>query len=164
MKKLRVLSLIVLVSVTIGFLCFIYLSNPIVLNGNNSTYEDKNGYHDIVFDIYNQGISKVLIKEVLINEQDSSTKVDLGISYDTLQYVQSESDNKLIIFVALDEAYVNLKIPSDQVVDVINKREMTPIHYGIRIKNYKDPIKTITIKYKYLGLPVSKVINVNNES
>lgn len=147
-------TLIVLVSIATGFLGFIYLSNPLVLGGS-STYDDFNGYKDIVLDLYNEGISNVLIKEVLINNQAGN--VDLGISYD-LQYVQSHTDNESIKFYELGEKVVNPKKVGEQVI--YNKEEITPIHYGIRIKNFKEPIKSITIKYKYLGLPVSKEIKI----
>jgi hypothetical protein len=142
------------------FLGFIYLSNPIVINGS-STYEDMNENKEIVFHFDNEGINKVLIKEVLINNQVG--KVDLGISYDTSHIVQSGTDNESIKFVDLGEEFVNPRLSSDQVLDALNKKENTPIHYGIRIRNYKEPIEFISIKYKYFGLPVSKEINVINE-
>jgi hypothetical protein len=142
------------------FLGLIYFSNPIVINGS-STYEDMNGNKEIVFHLDNEGINKVLIKEVLINNQVG--KVDLGISYDTSHIVQSGTDNESIKFVDLGEEFVNPRLSSDQVIDAINKKENTPIQYGIRIKDFKEPIETITIKYKYFGLPISKEINVVND-
>ncbi|ALC91730.1 hypothetical protein AM500_19545 [Bacillus sp. FJAT-18017] len=158
-KSLTVLS-IMLTGTLVVFLGLIYFSNPITINGS-STYEDMNGNKEIVFHLDNEGISKVLIKEVLINNQVG--KVDLGISYDTSHIVQSGTDNESIKFVDFGEEFVNPRLSSDQVIDALNKKENTPIQYGIRIKNFKQPIEFITIKYKYFGLPVSKEINVINE-
>ncbi|OCA84402.1 hypothetical protein A8F94_17020 [Bacillus sp. FJAT-27225] len=162
MKKLLTVVSIILTGTIVLFLGFIYLSNPIVLNGS-STYEDPNGSRDIVFHLYNEGISKVSIKKVLINNQVDNKKVDLGISYDTPQIVQSGTRNEMIKFFELGDVFVNPRIQSNQVKDALNKKEMTPIHYGIRIKNFTEPIESITIKYKYLGLPITKEINVMNE-
>ena len=75
----------------------------------------------------------MLLKEVLINNQAGDKKVELGVSYDTSQIVQSGTDNKLIMFGELDKEYVNPRIPSREILGIINKNEMTPIHYGIRI-------------------------------
>ncbi|WP_043932926.1 hypothetical protein [Bacillus sp. EB01] len=160
MKKSFTVLSIILTGTLVAFLGFIYLSNPIVINGS-STYEDTNENIEIVFHLDNEGINKVLIKEVRINNQVG--KVDLGISYDTSDIVQSGTDNESIKFVDLGEEFVNPRLSSDQVIDALNKKENTPIQYGIRIKNFKEPIEFITIKYKYFGLPVSKEINVINE-
>ncbi|MFC5602778.1 hypothetical protein [Sporosarcina koreensis] len=161
MKKRISITSIILLGTFVIFLGFIYLSNPIVLNGSSSTYEDINGEKDIIIHFYNEGIGRVLLKEVLINNQVDNTKVELGISYDTSQLVQSGTDNKLIMFGELDKEYVNSRIPSEEILSIINKKEMTPIHYGIRIKDYEKPIESITIKYKYLGFPVSKELTFN---
>ena len=156
-KRLTVIS-IILTGAIVVFLGFVYLSKPIVLDGS-STYENRNGNKDIVIHLYNEGISKVLLKEVLINNQAGTNKAELGVSYDTSQNVQSGTDNKLIMFGELEKEYVNTRIPSGEIQGIINKKEMTPIHYGIRIMDYDEPIESITIKYKYLGFPVSKKIN-----
>ncbi|MDW0118357.1 hypothetical protein QTL97_15605 [Sporosarcina thermotolerans] len=160
MKKLTLVTSIILFGLLVVFLGFIYISNPIVMNGSYSTYEDMSGEKDIVIHFYNEGISRVLLKEVLINKRVNS-KVELGVSYDTLQIVQSGTDNNLIVFGELDKEYVDPKITSEEILGIINKKEMTPIHYGIRIKDYEEPIESITIKYKYLGFPVTKEIKLN---
>ena len=159
-NRLTVLSFFLIATILV-FLGFVYLSKPIVLDGS-STYEDMNGNKDSVIHFYNEGISKVLLKEVLINNQAGTKEVELGVSYDTSQIVQSGTDNKLIMFGELDKEYVNPRIPSGEILGIINKKEMTPIHYGIRIMDYDEPIESITIKYKYLGFPVYKEITFNN--
>ena len=161
MKKIRNVTFIVLVCLSLGFLGFIYLSNPIVINGT-SIYKDANGNDEIVFDVNNEGINKLRIKEVLINNQPNNQLIDLGISYDTLQIVQSNTDNELIKFYALDEKSVLPQKTSDEVAAALTQKEMTPLHYGIRVNNFKEPIESITIKYKYFGLSVSKEIKVHH--
>ena len=155
-KRLPVIS-ILLIGTIVVFLGFVYFSKPIVLDGS-STYEDMIGNKDIVIHLYNEGISKVLLKKVLINNKAGTKKVELGVSYDTSQNVQSGTDNKLIMFGELEKEYVNPRIPSGEILGIINKKEMTPINYGIRIMDYDEPIESITIKYKYLGFPVTKKI------
>lgn len=161
MKKLALVTSIILLGTIAGFFGFIYLSNPIVLNGSNSTVEDVSGDKDIVIHFFNEGISRLQLKEVLINKRVSN-KVELGVSYDSSQIVQSGTDNKLIVFGELDKEYVNPRIPSEEIPGVINKNEMTPIHYGIRIKDYEESIESLTIKYTYLGFHVSKEITFTN--
>lgn len=161
MKKRPTLLLILPIGTIVIFLGFVYLSNPIVLNGS-SNYDDMNGTKDTVIHLYNKGISKVLLKEVFINNQAGTEKVELGVSYDTLQLVQSGTDNKLIIIQVIDKEYINPRIPSEEILGVINENDMTPIHYGIRIKDSEEPIESITFKYNYLGFPVVKEIKINN--
>ena len=159
MKKLRNIIVILLGCIVLGFVSFIYLSDPLVYYGN-STYEEPSGYKDIVFEIKNEGISKVLIKEVLVNNQPGDEIIELGISHDTFQIVQSETGNEQIKFYPLGEMEVITKIPKDQAYKLFHQKKMTPFHYGIRVKNYNEPIKTLTIKYEYFGFPVTKEVNV----
>ncbi|MDN4608563.1 hypothetical protein [Sporosarcina highlanderae] len=161
MKRRALVKSTILFGIIAAFLGFIYLSNPIVLNGSNSTVENPGGDKDIVIHFHNEGISRVQLKEVLINKRVNN-EVELGISYDTSQIVQSGTDNKLIVFGELDSEYVNPQIPSEEIVGIINRKEMTPIHYGLRIKDYGEPIESITIKYRYLGFPVSKEFTFTN--
>ena len=159
MKKLRNIIAILVGCIVIGFIGFIYLSNPLVYYGN-STYEEPSGYKDIVFEIKNEGISAVLIKEVLVNNQPGDEIIELGISHDTFQIVQSETENEQIKFYPLGEMEIITTIPNDQAFKLLREKKMTPFHHGIRVKNYHEPIKTLTIKYKYFGFLVTKELNV----
>ncbi|WP_339254107.1 hypothetical protein NSQ43_06645 [Sporosarcina sp. FSL W8-0480] len=161
MKRFAWATAITLFGLIVASIGFIYISNPMVIDGSHSTHEDVSGEKDIVIHFYNKGISRLLVKEVLINKHGNSI-VELGVSYDTSQIVQCGTDNKLIVFGELNSEYVNPRIPSEEIPSMINKKENTPIHYGIRIKDYEEPIESITITYKYLGFPVTKEITFVN--
>lgn len=161
LKKIRNVTLIVFACLAIGFIGFIYQSNPITLYGS-SIYKDSNGNNEIVFDFYNEGILKVKIKEVLIPNQSSNQLVDLGISYDNSHAVQSNTDNELIKFYPFGEKFVLTKKSRDEIADAHERKQMTPMSYGIRVNNFKEPMEYITIKYTYFGIPVSKDIQVTH--
>ena len=144
-----------------GFISFIYFSNPISINGIFTNYKDQ-GLKEIVFNIENMGIKELTLKEVTINHNKTPKELALGISYDTLQVVQSGTDSQNIKFMDLNKENIYPKIPSEKVIEIINRNEMTPISYGIRVEFYEENIETLNVKYKYFGFPVTKKISVKN--
>ncbi|HYK72260.1 MAG TPA: hypothetical protein VEV44_03865 [Pseudoneobacillus sp.] len=136
------------------FFIFVQLSNPLQIDGvSTTTYEE--GKEELVFHIYNQGIKRIKIKEVAINSNKLPKEVSLGVSYDG-QLVKGGTDNPFIKFMRIDSEFIEPRLSQEEFKAAIKRRDMTPIHYGIRVEFYGEVIKKITIKYKYFGFPVKK--------
>lgn len=153
MKRIRNVMLLVIIILAIGFFAFAHLSNPIVLEETSSS----NRSNDVVLHLYNEGLSKVQLTDVLINNQPSNLLVDLGV---LVQFVQSQ--NEVNTYFDLGQGLVIPRVTTESILDVIDQTELAPMQYGIRIKNFKEPIESITIKYKYLGLTISKEIKITS--
>ncbi len=146
-----------------GFYAFVHLSNPIVLDGFSSTSLNPDGSMDISYSFYNAGVSKIQIQEVFLDDVASKGTIDLGISHDTTQIVQAGTTSPNTLFYNLQEKTIHPRLSEEEITEALNKKVMTPIFYGIRIKEYKGPIHTIAIQYKYLGLTVTKEFHVNEQ-
>jgi hypothetical protein len=157
-SKLIVISLILLLTVVV-FFTFVQLSNPIRIVGVSSSDKEE-GKKEVVFQIYNIGLKSITIKEVTLNHRKHPKELALGISYDTGHLVQSGIDNPMIKFMKINAAPINPKLNSKEITEAIKRKEMTPIYYGIKVEFYNDPIKSMTVKYKYFGFPVTKKYNL----
>ncbi|WP_100333407.1 hypothetical protein [Bacillus alkalisoli] len=160
LKKTFFFSCMFVVLTTIVLLSFVYFSTPIAIYGMAENYKDDDA--SIIYQIENNGKKELVIQELYINDEKKHTNVTLGISYDSIQYVQEGTNNSNIIFHTIDEKAVLPKINYKNVIEVIELKNMTPISYGIRIMDYQQPIDTISIKYKYYGIPITKKYNVSN--
>ncbi|WNB90967.1 hypothetical protein [Bacillus sp. NEB1478] len=159
-SKLIVISLILLIIGAV-FLSFVQLSNPIRIDGvSTSTKED--GKKTVIFQIHNIGLKRITIKEVTLNHSKQPKELALGISYDTGHLLQSGIDNPMIKFMKVDSAPIIPKLNKKEITDAINRKENTPIYYGIKVESYKEPIKSMTVKYKYFGFLVTKKYNLES--
>ena len=154
MKKLIFGVVILMVSLIGGFLSFVYLSNPLVLDGSRTEYLKPNNSFDITYDIYNKGSRNIEIQEVLINHASNET-IELGISFDS-QFVQAGTSNPNTLFFALQQHPVKPELTPEEKNEAFKKKEMKPMQYGILLKDFTGTLHTITIKYKYFGLTVTK--------
>ncbi|MDR7071492.1 hypothetical protein [Fictibacillus barbaricus] len=153
-SKLIVITLILLL-IGVVFFTFVQLSYPIRIDGvSTSTKED--GKKEIVFQFYNLGLKRITIKEVTLNHRKQPKELALGISYDTEHLVQSGIDNPMIKFMKVDAAPIKPKLNKKEITDAFNRKENTPIYYGIKMEFEKEPIKSMTVKYKYFGFLVTK--------
>ena len=163
MKKFSIFMSIVIASMIIGFFTYVKVSNPLVMDGFSSTYLKPNDTYDITFGFYNEGLRAIQIEEVFINGKAGEGTVDLGISFDNLQLVQPGIKNPNTLFFPLQEKTVNPKLTNSEVTEALNKGVMTPLLYGIRVKDYIGTIETLSIQYKYLALTVTKHFEINKE-
>ena len=153
-----VFSSILLLAVVV-FFAFVQLSNPIRID-EVSTNTKEDGKKEVVFQIYNKGLKRITIKEVTLNHRKQPKELALGISYDNSQLVQSGFDNPMIKFMEVDAEPINPKLNPKEITEAINRKENTPIYYGIKVEFYQEPIKSMTVKYKYFGFLVTKKYNL----
>ena len=158
MRRIWLVPLLVSSCMIIGFLLFVFLSNPLVINGA-STYTDGEGRQEIVFQFDNEGYRNITILDVTINSSQPSS-VALGVSYDTGQHVQSGVDNPLILFMEVDAEAIRPRLNKEQIDDALRKKEMTPIHYGILVTNAGEWLEGMTITYSYFGVHVRKKVDL----
>jgi hypothetical protein len=137
------------------FYSFIQISNPIRIDGVSTSMIDE-GKKEVVFQIDNIGLKRIKIKEVTLNHMKQPEELALGISYDSGHLVQSGTDDPMIQFMKIDAASVNPKLNKKEINEAINRKEKTPINYGIKVVYDKEPIKSLTIKYLYFGFQVTK--------
>lgn len=157
-SKLIVISLIPLLTGVV-FFTFVQLSNPIRIDGvSTSTKED--GKKEIVFQIYNKGLKRITIKEVTLNNGKQPKELALGISYDTGHLVQIGTDDPMIKFMKVDAAPIKPNLNNKEISEAIKRKENTPIYYGIKVEFHNEPIKSMTVKYKYFGFSVTKKYNL----
>lgn len=136
------------------FITFVQLSNPILIDGVSISTKEE-GKNDVVFQIYNKGFKSIRIKEVTLNNKKQPKELALGISY-VSQLVQSGTDNPFIKFMKIDSELIEPRLTIKEMREAIKSKGMTPIHYGIRVEYYEEPIESMTIKYQYFGFPVTK--------
>ncbi|WP_026674885.1 hypothetical protein [Alkalihalobacterium bogoriense] len=157
MKK--IITSILLASI-LAFFLFIYTSQPLKIEGH-STFDD--GHTQVVvYELHNDGFTKVHIKDVAVNGRSDSDIVQLGVSYDTSQFVQFLSDNPNIMFMEFDQEPIFPKVSPKDIKAIIEKNEMTPIHYGIKVEQPEHLIESLTIQYRYFGFPVTKTYKVRD--
>ena len=143
LKKLILGVGLLMVSLIGGFISFIYLSNPLVLDGSRTEYlnpNNPNNSFDITYDIYNNGSRNIEIQEVLINHASNET-IELGISFDS-QFVQAGTSNPNTVFFALQQHPVKPELTPEEKNEAFKKKEMKPMHYGILLKDFTGTLHT----------------------
>ena len=163
MKKLSLIIACIIISLIGGFISFVYLSNPLVLDGSKTIHTKPNNTFDITYNIYNKGSRNIEFQEVYINGEASHETIDLGISFDTGHIVQAGTTNPNTLFFPLQEQSVKPKLSNEEIDEALKKKEMTPIDYAIRIKDFTGTIEIMTIKYNYFGFTVTKQFELNDE-
>ncbi|WP_078548599.1 hypothetical protein [Litchfieldia alkalitelluris] len=151
-KKFTIVILGILI---LSFVAFIQFSNPLKMDGIFTT-TNENGKIDIVFEVSNEGFNRIKLREVTINNNKTPDSLELGISYDTGHLVQSGLDHPLIRFTEIDEKYIFPSLSPQESMKAIERKEMTPIHYGIKVEFHDELMESMTIKYYYFGFPVTK--------
>lgn len=126
-------------------------SDPLVSDGLSSYQIGQE--RGVVLQISNEGYGNIKLLSVEVNGQTPPTPVSLGIAYDTGQFVQVLPDpHPHIRFMDLQASPIYPKPSPEEMKEALNKQENTPIHYGIRIiYDEEQPIRSVTIRYKYLG-------------
>lgn len=156
-----VFALILLLSGVV-FYTFVQYSNPIQIDGGSWTTEGKK---EIVYQFYNKGLTSITIKEVTVNNGKKPIALALGISYSgrLVQPVTGDPrlDDPRTKFMKIDAVPIYPRLNPNEINAAIHRKDNIPIYYGIKMA-YKEPIESITVKYTYFGLPVTKKINLES--
>jgi hypothetical protein len=112
----------------------------------------------VVVNIYNKGFAHANLKEVIVNEENQPQIAQLGISL-------TNGLVDLYSYRTVEEGFSFHEIDAYPITpnNKINQDSKDSIkHYGL-VVDYDYPIEKITIKYTYLGLPLTKEIEIDVE-
>lgn len=157
-------SILLLVGVAFfSFYRLVYASNPIEIEGYswNTMTEGKTV---IVLQFHNKGRKDITLKDITFNQGKKPKELALGISYSG-QLVQPATgdprmDDPRTKFMNIDAAPIHPRLSPNEINEAIKRKDNTPIYYGIKVEFYQEPIKSMTIKYTYFGVLVTKKINL----
>ncbi|NIK70602.1 hypothetical protein [Paenibacillus sp. BK720] len=107
---------------------------------------------EYVVGLVNKGLRKIDIVSVTINGTSPSGPVQLGITYDSGQFVQVMPEPvPEIEFMGIHDSSIYPALSGHELTKAINKKAHTPILYGIRFSAEEGTVQSVTVKYKYLG-------------
>ncbi|MDP5275910.1 hypothetical protein [Chengkuizengella axinellae] len=132
---------------------YLYLLNHPPLSWTENSSNDDNT--TVTVNIQNDGLTSVEIIDVFVNGTNVTKSAELGISYSGKIVQIKDEPEYNVVFVSNFEEHVIY--PTDSIYEAIHKNE--PTSYGIRIIHH-EPIGTIKIKYKYLGLSWEFIKNI----
>ncbi|WP_028558935.1 hypothetical protein [Paenibacillus pinihumi] len=150
-------SLICIVLLAGSGLAYVYLSKPLIVNGY-SALTHSSGKQEIVYSLVNKSKTGIKIHEVKLGGKLHDEAM-VGISFDTGQLVQSGTQNPGIQFFPLNQAVIRPALSTEEVFVAMSKKEMTPIHYGVRVECNNEEMKTLTFTYSYYGLKVTRQLH-----
>jgi len=161
-KHWRIVIVVAVVLLIVSASTVLYIvKNPplyvraITYNLEEDRYRVVDGYR--ILEVVNEGLVGISIKEVLVNGYEKPERVELGVSR-SLHMVDG-SDDPDITYHDLN-AFLIKPEPSLEERDKIQSQQQQSgkkehiFHYGVRVYPIK-PLETITIKYSYLGIPLS---------
>lgn len=146
-----VLTIIGLVSATTWY----QVTDPLTNDG----LQQVNYQKEFVLELSNVGYGKIDILSVMINGDNTPDMVQLGVTYDSGAMVQVLPDpNPAIKFIDIHASSIYPKLSLKEFHAALEKKVQTPMQYGLRIRYEKQPIQSVTIRYKYLGFKKVKTI------
>ena len=155
-KKKIIIGSIAIVILGAGLLVALFLNqNPLASDGFTE-YDHARKKMDI--ELVNHGRFNVYIQDVLVNNK-TPNKVQLVISYSGQLVAGGIDSSPWAKFVNIQDAPIHPRLSPEQIQEAV-KTHSTPVHYGIRIYNDED-IAFIKIKYKYMGIPFTREINLD---
>jgi hypothetical protein len=110
----------------------------------------------IVLDISNKGFTDLKLEKVYINENEDPEVAELGITRTNSivqRFTQSDNEKYGISFHKIDDFEVRVGLKPKQRQDLSNDKDEIEL-YGVWIQTYGKPVYKITIRYRYLGIPV----------
>lgn len=144
--KIVILALILLIVLLLGGI-YIYLKNNPPLEQSMTAVTDN--IQSVAIDLSNVGYGEIKIIDVKVNNNQFPEEVKI-------QYLKSEVGVELLNnsneineynFYSLDE----ISIPKDT--------DIYQAEYGLNVVS-KEPVETITIKYKYFGMNYEKTVSI----
>lgn len=122
------------------------INPPLSITG--ITYDESNDRYRVL-SIVNNGIGKITLKQIFINENESPVTAQLGISRSRHLVLGADIENDpMITFYDIDKIKIEPYLLTEK------KAIVQPFHYGIIIRHDK-PIKSVTVKYLYFGFPLA---------
>jgi hypothetical protein len=148
-KKASVGVILLFLVVAIVFV----LNNPPLGSYGHSVSNTNNS---ATIELHNTGFANVKIKEVLVNGSLKPEEVELGVSRTGNMIVGGNlEEDPYISFHDITSLPIKQELSAERMNELFSTNDRsTIIHYGIRLW-HNDPIDNVTIKYSYLGIPMS---------
>jgi len=150
-RPLLVLALVALLLVAAAA-GYVYRNPPLSTPGWSISNIDEGA---VVVHLVNNGFFNISLKEVVINGHESPTRVELGTSTSGLMVMGGPDEHPDITFHGISEVKIQPELTGnkmDKAIQALLAGERGHIfHYGIVI-NHASTVKTVTIKYSYLGM------------
>ncbi|MFK9092708.1 hypothetical protein [Bacillus salipaludis] len=143
---------------------FIYIKlNPPLVGGNVGTGDEN---HIVLVGVGNKGFKDIKITEVLINQNKQPQKLKVQVSNSLKGFMIGDPfDARAQEYGATDLESVTIqpKTSPQLQLDKVNNGTATEkdVIYGITIAQ-DQPIQTVIIKYRYLGLSFVKTISIRD--
>ena len=159
-RKWLLISGVIIVSVAAAFIVFVINQSPLKVNSITSVND---GNKIIVLGLVNKGYFDVELIDVMVNNNISLQKVELGVSHSLHAVAGGGLDEDPDIkFVPIIEHKIKPDLsPEEKRVKTESKNY--PIHYGIRMLS-NDPITDVKVKYKYFGYTYTKSVTLDKWS
>ncbi|OME86284.1 hypothetical protein BK120_10030 [Paenibacillus sp. FSL A5-0031] len=152
-------SLFILIALVLSVIIWYRITDPLVNNGLQRINNHDGKVEEYVVELSNEGFQKIDIKKVSVNGEDRSDDVQLGISYDSTHMVQVlPSLDPATQFMELSASSIYPALSRGEIQAALERKEHTPMQYGLRIRYEHQPIQNVTITYKYLGFTKTKSI------
>ncbi|WP_261304351.1 hypothetical protein [Paenibacillus andongensis] len=150
-----VLTIIGLVSATTWY----QITDPLTNEGLQQVNYQDVGQKEYVLELSNVGNGKIDILSVMINGDNTPDTVQLGVTYDSAAMVQVLSNpDPALKFTDIHASSIYPKLSLKEFHAALEKKVQTPMQYGLRFRYEKQPIQSVTIRYKYLGFTKVKTI------
>ncbi|WP_106494543.1 hypothetical protein [Lentibacillus sp. Marseille-P4043] len=160
MKKIAIISVLIIAVISIGFFSFIKLNPPLV-SGTIGSSEDK---QSIVISIGNKGFMNVKINGVLVNNNKEPLDKKIQLSNPLKGFIVADNfggEEKEYGITNIKDVIIEPNTdPSSQLKKVNNGTATeNDESYGLSIINGKE-INEVIINYRYLGLSFEKNIPI----
>lgn len=158
-RKIVQTCLFVMAILGIFIVLWLYSTVKPLENYGLQTYQTPNeqGY---VLELVNTGAFKIELLDVKVNGEKPPGPVYLGIAFDINTFVSvSSNQDPNMAFMNIRDYPINPSLTGIEIQEALKKKNHTPIHYGLKIvNNDNESVKSVTIRYKYLGLTKTTTI------
>lgn len=147
LRRLAYAGLGLLLSASLLYLLFLR-PTPIKAGGFTSL----TGENTIIFEVINEGFTKVELLDVRVNDRQKPAKAELGVSY-SLHLVGGDDldEDTHIEFVGIQVMPLQPELTADEKLAALDQGARIPLNYGVRLFN-DTPITQIEVTYKYWGI------------
>jgi hypothetical protein len=147
-KTVISVGLFILIGLAISVTVWYRMTDPLVNNGLQRINNEDGQVEEYVVELSNEGYQKIDIMNVKVNGEDRSDVVQLGISYDSGHTVLVlSSPDPATQFMDLSASSIYPALSQEEFHAALEKKEHTPMQYGLRIRYENQPIQNVTITY-----------------
>ncbi|TYP73967.1 hypothetical protein [Paenibacillus methanolicus] len=130
-------------------------------NDGLTTYTDPVGRFKIyTIMLMNESRHDIKLQSVQVNDGEMPMIAQLGVTYGSghqVQYIGDQTD-PAIRFMELRALPIRPKASEEEIRAIIADRSPTPTYYGVMFRYDREPVRQVTIRYTYYGLPKVKHI------